>query len=207
MTTTQINYMNAVETNRANLARETETNRANLAQERLTAQYNAEVRRHNLATEDLASKQFLNAQYQFAQQYQLDAARVSEQQRANLASERIASMNALTNNLQMVEQSRHNRVSEEQNLIALSQRYEVDLLNAGSTAKNAETNRLQQQVGAGSLAYNYAQLAESKRHNQATEQLNLSNLEQQQKQFDVKIGNDTARLLLDVGRMFIPVIR
>lgn len=207
MTTTQINYMNAVETNRANLARETETNRANLAQEKLTAQYNAEVRRHNLATEDLASKQFLNAQYQFAQQYQLDTARVQEQMRANLASERIASMNALTNNLQMVEQARHNRVSEEQNLIALGQRYEIDSLNASSNAMNAETNRLQQQVGAGSLAYNYAQLSETKRHNQASESYNLSSLDQQQKQFDVKIGNDTAKLLLDVARTFIPVIR
>lgn len=158
--TARSNLAKEVETNRANLAREAETNRSNLANEAAATERNRisllttqEQARHNAAQESEARRSNLVTE-------QLTSERQAETARANKAGEALGYSN-------LGEVAAHNR---EQEVISAK--------NAEISNTEAITHRYVQEQNKQAQAYDYAvrraQIAETERHNRATEAIQRS---------------------------------
>lgn len=146
MTSNQIAYFQAKETERHNKVMEAETGRHNVQDERIRTQSNliteshysrldSETLRHNLATEEQARQQ-LNLGYA---QLDLGNRQLSETTRHNMASESLQ--------LQTLQESfRHNVQTER-----------VAVVNANEAIRhNTETERMQDELNGSNITMNYA---------------------------------------------------
>lgn len=132
MTQNQISYWNLKETERSNQATEKETKRANQAREVETNRHNTvveeETERHNRATELLTSQSNAEQARHNAATEMVAQFNAEEQQRSNLANEQLAAeRNQISwsqldfSYAQLGETIRHNRETEDQNLLAIGE--------------------------------------------------------------------------------------
>lgn len=189
MTSNQIKYWSLEETKRSNRANERETNRSNVAREVETNRHNViteqETERHNRATELLSASQVQEAQrHNMAVELQTDRAQ-AETERANLERENNARnqvalgyANVGLGYSQLAEAARHNRESENLNLLSLAetQRNNVYKMNLEqdkleetirSNQAREDQNRLDWITSLGQAKDN---AREQQRHNVTTEQ-------------------------------------
>lgn len=170
--TYKINLLNLQETERSNRAREAELNRHNLATE-AQGMRNLEIQQQEADTHAYqAAIQERNAVTQ-AYLASIEAGKLNELERSNRARE--------------AENTRSNKASESINRLNVAHKYEVDMYNA-------ETGRINAETGIGTLnentRHNIAYETETNRHNMAVEtetrrnniysqQLEAAELEQQ----------------------------
>lgn len=142
--TVRSNFAKEQETKRSNLAKETETHRSNTAVERETSRSN-QAREFETNRSNVAKETTELLKHQ--ENVRHNSAVETEAHRSNLASE-------LLTEQRNQETERSNRAGEA-----------LGYANVGVASMNAQTN-------AGQLAYAYANLDESKRHNKVSEDTN-----------------------------------
>lgn len=169
--TNRSNLANEKETNRSNLAREKETNRHNLAIEALTSQSNAEIQRHNAATEAAEANKLA-----------FNYANLSETNRANLANEAAKAANIQLGyaNLglgygQLQEQIRSHQANEKQAIMDLNAlniyRDEQNRMTQEQNEERARHNVATEEQDRLNWLTGRSNYGESAQHNQATESL------------------------------------
>lgn len=177
MTANQLRYHELRETNRSNKVRENETQRHNLATEVETQRSNisnelnnryATNKRFQIDFGNLLETQRANRAREFNTQYSNYTQRLAQQEtaRANRASEALGAINAQTNIVNSLEGIRHNKAQESLGFLESDRNYEI------RTNANAETHRAnlaKEGFNMQNLNFNYANLAELRRHNQTVE--------------------------------------
>lgn len=197
--TERSNRTNEQETHRSNVVRERETMRSNLAKEFETNRHNVETERHNrnLLLESRAQFKASNelGWYQAHEQNRANVARESENTRHNMATEAaqsVANQNARyqaelnakinqtrastaqymaeTNRMGILEGVRHNTAMEGLSLLTTK---EQKRSNMAREDENRRHNIAQESLSNRNLELDRQRLAESVRHNTATENLGM----------------------------------